>query len=106
MTRRLAVLLLAALGPLAASCGLLASPGDYLASSGDGDAAIVVPAPPSDGAVSDVDPGPAATIAVLSGERNPTGPGDDPAWAGDLWLADLDAAGRVVRFRIALSAPI
>jgi hypothetical protein len=115
MRLRLARALL--VGPLLAApaCGLLASPGEYTgggaratepdasvnaqrdgASQGD---VVVLP----DGQVVAASKG---TIVVAAGERDPTSPEDDPAWAADVLSGVLDENGAVVTWRVEKSAPI
>lgn len=90
-----------------AACGFLAPPGGYTSGESDSaDADVDVAQTAPDAALQDVAPGSIGTLALLSGERNPTSPADDPAWAGDMWLASLDADGRVARYTIAKSAPV
>ena len=99
-------------------CGLLGAPGDYanggattdpsgdaavdISVTGDGmvahDAAVVLP----DGNV----PSSIGTLALMAGERQPTSPEDDPAWAADAWSGVLAADGHVATWRIDPSAPI
>lgn len=94
----------------AAACGLLAPPGDY--ASGDAepgasdagasdareDGPVVLP----DGSVV----GPTGSIAVLAGERDPSGADDNPAWSSDCWVAALAEDGRVLSWSIREGAPV
>jgi hypothetical protein len=99
-----------------AQCGLLGAPGDYASGGTDGveasadtstgndaptkpDGAVVLP----DGNVVTASIG---TLALMAGERQPTSPEDDPAWAADAWSGVLGPDGRVVTWRIEKSAPV
>lgn len=100
-----------ALGLVASACGLLAHPGDYTSASGEspGTDAGTTEAQVPDATVlpdGNVAPPPAGRIAVLAGERDSTGPEDNPAWTSDCYVAELDAAGRVVAWSIDRSAPV
>lgn len=95
-----------ALALAVSACGLLAAPGGYATGDvEDRDAATVTSSPEastSDGPTN----GPSGTLAILAGERSSTGPDDEPAWASDVWLANLDEQGRVTGYTIARSAPV
>jgi hypothetical protein len=99
-----------------AQCGLLGAPGDYASGGNDGveasaetslgndattqpDGAVVLP----DGNVVTASIG---TLALMAGERQPTSPEDDPAWAADAWSGILGADGRVATWRIEKSASV
>ena len=117
---RLAVpIVAAAIAAASVQCGLLGPPGDYAnggtvdepggdasvetGTSTDGmvakDTAVVLP----DG---NVVPASIGTITLMAGERQPTSPEDDPAWAADAWSGILAADGHVASLRIDPSAPI
>ena len=112
------ILPLCAIGAAIASaqCGLLGAPGEYAGSGTSGD----VPDGGSDGTVTtdgtttsdgnvvlpdgNVIPGSIGTIAILSGERDPTSADDNPAWTGDAWSGIVGPDGRIASWRIDQSA--
>ena len=108
----------AAIAAASIQCGLLGAPGDYTSGGGGdetGDASVETGAT-TDGMVAkdtavvlpdgNVVQGSIGTITLMAGERQPTSPEDDPAWAADAWSGILSADGRVASWRIDPSAPI
>lgn len=100
-------------------CGLLGAPGDYAnggATTDPGSDASVDTSVTSDGMAAqdtavvlpdgNVVPSSIGTITLMAGERQPTSPEDDPAWAADAWSGVLAADGHVATWRIDPSAPI
>ncbi|MCA9590425.1 MAG: hypothetical protein KC657_34215 [Myxococcales bacterium] len=89
------------------ACGLAASPGDYagepVVTATDGGA---TDGTTPDGVAPGIDAaGGVARFVLLSGERDPSGPADNPATTNDVWTAFVDdATGAVVSYRVELSA--
>lgn len=100
--------LLIGLGAVAiAACGLAAAPGDHAGEpratveGGGGGQDATTPdgsAPPIDAA------GGIARFVLLSGERDPSGPADNPPTTNDVWTAFVDGDGAVVGYRVEVSA--
>lgn len=118
LTRLCLPIAAAAIAAASMQCGLLGAPGEYSSGGGGdgtGDASVETGAS-TDGMVAqdtavvlpdgNVIPASIGTLTLMAGERQPTSPEDDPAWAADAWSGILAADGHVASWRIDPSAPI